>query len=169
MSKTRDDITECRIRPAIKGDAPYIMAIEWRSFGSRGWNMDEFLEKMTQPETYCHVAEAPGGAVVGFLVYDVFPTQIVIVDLAVNEDLRRRSIGFQMIHYLMILGSVGKRKLVAPVWDGNLDAHLFFKDMGFHAGEVQRDFYDSEPGSDAYIFKYCVEACHLASQPLSRS
>lgn len=147
------------LRWMIRADMEEVLAIERGSY-SDPWDKTEFVNCLRQRVVIGKVAVCPMvDRVVGFVIYDLRPKRIHILNLAVAAGLRRQQIGRQIIDDLksrLGVGASRRNRLVVDVADANLRAHLFYKAMGFRAVEVLRDRFRDSNGvySDAYRFVY---------------
>lgn len=98
----------------------------------------------------------PGDPVVGFMLYELHRRHIELLSIAVHPDWRRRDVAAQMIDKLKgKLHHERRNRIIADVSEGNLDAQLFFRDIGFRATDVLRDHYiEQEIEGDAYRLQY---------------
>ena len=55
------------------------------------------------------------------------------------------------------LSSQRRTDITLEVRETNLSAQVFFRDGGFRATNVLRDFYDDSP-EDAYVMQYCHQS-----------
>ena len=93
-------------------------------------------------------------AVVGFMIYELHKTRLHVINFSVHPGYRRRGVGAQMLNKLIGKLSAQRRsKIVLEVRETNLDAQLFFRDNGFRAVSVLRDFYD-DTTEDAYMMQF---------------
>jgi len=77
-----------------------------------------------------------------------------LINFAVSPDNQRREIGKAMIDRLVDkLHQQRRKEMVLEVRETNLPAQLFFKEQGFEATRVLRNYYD-DTGEDAYIMRY---------------
>ena len=109
------------------------------------------------------VAEADD-RVVGFMIYRLVKETIHVVRFAVAPDVRRRGIGSQMLETLT--AKLGKRRtrIALEVRETNLDAQFFYRDRGFKAIAVMRDYYQ-DTCEDAYQMQ--LESSQIQTQPVS--
>ena len=92
--------------------------------------------------------------VVGFMIYELHKTRLHILNFAVSAGLRHRSVGTQMIEKLVgKLSSQRRTEITLEVRETNLGAQIFFRQSGFRATNVLRDFYDDST-EDAYVMQY---------------
>jgi ribosomal-protein-alanine N-acetyltransferase len=141
-----------QIRWMIKRDMPEVLAIEQASFDTP-WTEEDFLNALKQRNCIGMVAETHD-QLVGFMVYELHKTQMVLLNLAVHPEFRRRGIGRQLVERLISKLTHQRRdKITLEVRERNLPAQLFFKALGFQAVRVLREYYP-DTGEDAYVMQY---------------
>jgi ribosomal-protein-alanine N-acetyltransferase len=92
--------------------------------------------------------------VVGFMVYELNKTRIHVLNFAVAVEGRRSGVGTQMAAKLIEKLSMQRRsRITLEVRETNLAAQLFFRENGFRAVTVLRNFYDDTP-EDTYLMVY---------------
>lgn len=129
------------IRWMIRVDLPRVVAIEQASFASP-WSEPDFLRCLRQRNCIGMVAEQ-GEKVVGFMVYEMHPDRLHLLDFAVHPDHRRAGVGSQMVAKLAgKLAAHRRTRLTLDVRETNLDAQLFFRSQGFRAVGLKRAFYE---------------------------
>jgi ribosomal-protein-alanine N-acetyltransferase len=140
------------IRWMIRRDMPEVLAIESQSF-EFPWSEEDFIRCLRQRNCIGMVAEH-NERVVGFMIYELHKNRLHILNFAVNEQLRRRGIGSQMIRKLVSkLSRERRNRVMLEIRETNLAAQLFFRDLGFRAVSVLRAFYEDTP-EDAYLMQY---------------
>ena len=143
------------IRWMIRRDMPEVLEIENRSF-EFPWFEEDFIRCLRQRNCIGMVAEYEE-QVVGFMIYELHKTRLHILNFAVHPDFRRNHIGDQMVAKLVSKLSYERRtRITLEVRETNLDAQLFFRDRGFRATSVLRNFYDDTP-EDAYFMQYAYQ------------
>jgi ribosomal-protein-alanine N-acetyltransferase len=136
----------------IRRDMEEVLQIEQVSF-EFPWREEDFVRCLRQRNCIGMVAEQ-GERVVGFMIYELHKTRLHILNFAVAEDVRRWRIGTQMVDKLVNKLSRERRtRITLEVRETNLPAQLFFRENGFRAVSVLRDFYDDSP-EDAYLMEY---------------
>ena len=144
------------IRWMIRRDMPEVLEIERDSF-EFPWFEEDFIRCLRQRNCIGMVAEH-GERVVGFMIYELHPTRLHVLNFAVAAEGRRRDVGTQMIQKLISkLSSQRRTKISLEVRETNLAAQLFFRGNGFRATDVLRDYYDDSP-EDAYVMQYVFQA-----------
>jgi len=140
------------IRWMIRRDMPEVLAIENASF-EFPWHEDDFIRCLRQRNCIGMVAEHDD-RIVGFMIYELHKTRLHILNFAVAEDLRRHGIGQQMVSKLISKLSPQRRSRVQlEVRETNLATQLFFRNNGFRAVSVLREYYDDTP-EDAYVMEF---------------
>jgi len=141
------------IRWMIRRDMPEVLEIERASF-EFPWFEEDFVRCLRQRNCIGMVAEH-AEHVVGFMIYELHKTRLHILNFAVAPAVRHRSVGTQMIEKLVgKLSSQRRTQITLEVRETNLPAQIFFRQNGFRATNVLRDFYDDSP-EDAYVMEYC--------------
>lgn len=152
---------QVHIRWMIRRDMPEVLEIENESF-EFPWSEEDFIRFMRQRNVVCMAAEYDE-QVVGFVMYELHRKRLHVLNFAVWPDLRRQGVGRQMVDKLKTkLSPMRRRHLLIKIRDSNLDAHLFFRRMGFEAIEVLHDSFD-DSDEDAYLMDYEIqrELCEL--------
>ena len=140
------------IRWMIRRDMPEILEIENSSF-EFPWSDDDFIRCLRQRNCIGMVAECDD-RVVGFMIYELHKTRLHVLNLAVHPDFRRRGIGTQMAEKLISKLSQERRsRILLEIRETNLPAQLFFRQIGFRAVSVLRDFYE-DTTEDAYLMQF---------------
>jgi ribosomal-protein-alanine N-acetyltransferase len=136
----------------IRRDMPEVLGIETSSF-EFPWSEDDFIRCLRQRNCIGMVAEYDE-RVVGFMIYELHKNRLHILNFAVSPDFRRRGIGHSMVRKLIgKLSQQRRNRILLEIRETNLDAQLFFRDAGFRAISVLRDFYD-DTTEDAYLMQY---------------
>jgi len=140
----------------IRRDMPAVLAIEEQSF-EFAWSEDDFIRCLRQRNCIGMVAEQDE-QVVGFMIYELHKNRLHVLNFAVAEEVRRHGVGRAMISKLLSkLSHERRNRIMLEVRETNLDAQLFFKQIGFRAVSVLRDFYD-DTDEDAYVMQYRYRA-----------
>jgi ribosomal-protein-alanine N-acetyltransferase len=88
------------------------------------------------------------------MIYELHRNRLHILNFAVAAEFRRRGVGRQMVEKLIgKLSSQRRNRIMLEVRETNLAAQLFFRDLGFRAVSVLRDFY-VDTTEDAYLMQY---------------
>lgn len=150
------------IRWMIRRDMAEVLQIEDRSF-EFSWSEEDFIRCLRQRNCIGMIAEH-NERVVGFMIYELHRNRLHVLNFAVHPDYRRRGVGSQMLRKLVSKLSPQRRsRIMLEVRETNLDAQLFFRDLGFRAVSLLRDFYE-DTTEDAYLmqFRYTAAAAEAA-------
>jgi ribosomal-protein-alanine N-acetyltransferase len=130
--------------------------IDQECFGSESWTEDEFIVCLRTGNCIAMVIEHDD-RIVGFMVYELHSDHIALLNFAVDPWCARRGFGRQMMEKLQRkLSALRRNRIIATVRESNLDAHLFFKAMGFRATAIIDQHWDNLD-EDAYMFEYEYE------------
>jgi ribosomal-protein-alanine N-acetyltransferase len=152
MKLYQQEDVRVHVRWMIRRDMGEVLDMEAESF-EFPWSEEDFIRCLRQRNSIGMVAEH-NGQVVGFMIYEIHKTRIHLLNLAVNDQYRRRGVGSQMLAKLLAkLSSDRRSRLVLEVRETNLPAQLFFRANGFRAVAVMRAFYHDTP-EDAYVMQY---------------
>jgi ribosomal-protein-alanine N-acetyltransferase len=165
MNQKSNPAVSVHIRWMIRRDMAEVLEIENTSF-EFPWSEDDFIRCLRQRNCIGMVAEHED-RVVGFMIYELHKNQLHILNFAVRPELRRQGIGTQMANKLVgKLSQQRRNRIMLEVRETNLSAQLFFRDSGFRAVSVLRDYYD-DTTEDAYIMQYRYEN-EMEASPVNR-
>jgi ribosomal-protein-alanine N-acetyltransferase len=155
------------IRWMIRRDMPDILEIEKSSF-EFPWSEEDFVRCLRQRNCIGMVCEQ-GERVVGFMIYELHKSRLHVLNFAVHPGLRQRDIGTQMINKLVgKLSHQRRTRILLEVRERNLPAQLFFRNLGFRAISVLRNFYE-DTVEDAYLMEFRYQpTLNEALQPVNR-
>lgn len=151
---TADPTTSVDIRCMTRPHIPQVLATEQESFESP-WLEEDFIRCLRQRNCIGRVAEHQD-RVVGFMVYELQKNRIHVLNFAVAADFRRKGVGRQMVNNLiskLVTRKTRRNRVVLEVTETNLAAQLFFREFGFRAISVLRDYYEGTT-NDAYVMEY---------------
>lgn len=140
------------MRPATTADLKAIIGIEADCEPRDRWNREAFAGLASHCQAYGTVAER-SGIILGHMVVDVRPTQLVLLRLAVRADYQRCGIGRQLIVGLAsCLRPQGRQSIACCVRESNVTAQLFLRSMGFRWVETHAGWFNAagDTGEDGY-------------------
>ena len=166
MDSMTDFEINIHIRWMIRRDMPEVLQIEQGSF-EFPWSEEDFIRCLRQRNCIGMVAEHDN-RIVGFMIYELHKNQLHILNFAVRPDYRRRNVGRQMADKLIgKLSQQRRSRIVLEVRETNLVAQIFFKNLGFRAMSVLRDYYD-DTTEDAYAMHYRLQSVADTVDPVNR-
>ena len=152
MKQAKESPVCVHIRWMIRRDMPSVLAIEQNCF-EFAWTEEDFIRCLRQRNCIGMVAEMDD-QIVGFMIYELHKNRLHILNFAVHSDHRRNGVGNAMCSKLFgKLSHERRNRIMLEVRETNLEAQLFFKNLGFRAISVLRDFYD-DTVEDAYLMQY---------------
>lgn len=159
MNASQKQSLSVHIRWMIRRDMPEVLEIEQRSF-EFPWSDDDFIRCLRQRNCIGMVAEH-SERVVGFMIYELHKSRLHILNLAVHPEFSRRGVGEQMIRKLISkLAPQRRSRIMLEVRETNLPAQLFFRQLGFRAVSLLREFYEDTP-EDAYLMQFRLDPVAL--------
>lgn len=154
------------IRWMIRRDMAEVIEIENHSF-EFSWCEEDFVRCLRQRNCIGMVAEHHE-RVLGFMIYELHKNRLHVLNFAVHPEYRRRGVGGQMIQKLSSKLGLGRRnRIMLEVRETNLAAQLFFRELGFRAISLLRDFYE-DTTEDAYLMQYRYQSSAMELQPERR-
>lgn len=154
------------IRWMIRRDMAEVLEVENQAF-EFPWSEEDFIRCLRQRNCIGMVAEFEE-RVVAFMIYELHKTRLHVLNFAVHRDLRRRGIGAAMIQKLVSkLSHQRRNRILLEVRETNLSAQLFFRNSGFRAISVLRDFYE-DTTEDAYLMQYTYHPSAAESDGTNR-
>ena len=152
MSSHSKPEVRIHIRWMIRRDMAEVIAIESDSF-EFPWSEDDFVRCLRQRNCIGMVAEMDD-QVVGFMIYELHKNRLHILNFAVADRYRRLGIGSQMVSKLAgKLSDQRRNRILLEIRETNLPAQLFFRNSGFRAVSVLKEFYEDTP-EDAYLMQF---------------
>ena len=145
--------TSLQVRWLVRADMDEVLNIEHACFDAP-WTEDEFLQVLRNQKCIGLVAEFERH-VLGFVLYELRPHALHLLNIAVNPWEQRTGVGRAMVDKIKAkLSQQGRRELTIVCRDENLKAHLFLKACGFRCEAVLRGHFG---GMDGYHFSWRVE------------
>lgn len=139
------------IRWMIRRDMAEVLEIEKLCF-EYPWDDAAFVSCLRQRNCIGLVAQHKDD-VIGYSVYELHKTRLHMLNFAVLPAFHRRGVGRAMMEKLHLKLSAQRRtRILLEVREGNLDAQLFWRAMGYRCVSVLRGYYDDTP-EDAYVMQ----------------
>ena len=152
MQANQKEQLRVHIRWMVRRDMPDVLRIERENF-EFSWSDEDFIRCLRQRNCIGMIAEHED-RVVGFMIYELHKTRIHVLNFAVAADCQRFGVGYQMAAKLIAkLSSQRRSRILLEVRETNLAAQLFFRNCGFRAVAVLKEFYEDTP-EDAYLMQY---------------
>ena len=127
------------IRRLTYADLPQVIAIERRAF-TTPWSLAMFVLELSKPSGIC-LAAVRDERIVGYLVCSRYDTIWHLMNVAVDDRLRRQGIAIALIEQLFALADQPGEQYTLEVRTSNESAIRLYERFGFHAAGRRRGYY----------------------------
>jgi len=132
-------IPDIEIRRLSYADLPHVIAIERRAFPTP-WSLAMFVLELSKPSGIC-LAAVREGRLVGYLVCSRYDTVWHLMNVAVDERLRRNGIATALIDRLFELADGDGEQYTLEVRASNDGAIALYERFGFKPAGRRRGYY----------------------------
>jgi [ribosomal protein S18]-alanine N-acetyltransferase len=140
------------IRWLIRNDFERVLELENQNF-EFPWSEEDLLSCLKMARVIGMVIEYHH-EVIGYMIYELNKDHITLLNIAVESDFQRQSVGSQLLKRLMKKLSFSKRgRMTVTVRESNLPAQMFFSAHDFRATSILKKSYE-ENDEDAYVMQY---------------
>jgi [ribosomal protein S18]-alanine N-acetyltransferase len=146
---------DLEIRRLNYADLPQVIAIERRAFPTP-WSLAMFVLELSKPSGIC-LASVSEGRLVGYLVCSRYDTVWHLMNVAVDDQLRRRGIATTLIERLFELADAPGEQYTLEVRTSNDPAIKLYERFGFRSAGRRRGYYHDNR-EDALIMWRTVPA-----------
>ncbi len=130
---------ELDIRRLTYADLPQVIAIERRAFPTP-WSLAMFVLELSKPSGIC-LAAMSEDRLVGYLVCSRYDTVWHVMNVAVDDRLRRRGIARSLLSRLFELADRPSAQYTLEVRTSNDGAISLYEAFGFRAAGRRRAYY----------------------------
>jgi ribosomal-protein-alanine N-acetyltransferase len=127
------------IRRLTYADLPQVIAIERRAF-TTPWSLAMFVLELSKPSGIC-LAAVRGERLIGYLVCSRYDTIWHLMNVAVDDRLRRQGIAVALIEHLFAIADGPGEQYTLEVRTSNQSAIRLYEGFGFHAAGRRRGYY----------------------------
>ena len=127
------------IRRLTYADLPQVIAVERRAF-STPWSLAMFVLELSKPSGIC-LAAARGGRIVGYMVCSRYDVVWHVMNVAVDDRLRREGIATALIERLFSIADEPGEQYTLEVRTSNHAAIKLYEGFGFRAAGRRRGYY----------------------------
>lgn len=155
MAATPLTLTRDQIRYANQGDIETILAIDEECF-EHSWARSDFQSSLKATSSVVIVA-TQDTRVIGFMIYVKSEKNSVrILRIAITGDKQQRTVGTQMIRWLLQRETEPKTMVLAAVQEDSVSAQLFFKKLEFKVAQIIPEYFQfgDDTTATAYDFAY---------------
>jgi ribosomal-protein-alanine N-acetyltransferase len=132
-------VTDLEIRPLTYADLPQVVAIERRAFPTP-WSLAMFVLELSKTTGIC-LAAVLDGRLVGYLVCSRYDTVWHLMNVAVDDRLRRQGIATTLLERLFELGDKPSEQYTLEVRTSNEAAIRLYERFGFRTAGRRRAYY----------------------------
>jgi [ribosomal protein S18]-alanine N-acetyltransferase len=143
------------IRRLTYADLPQVIAIERRAFPTP-WSLAMFVLELSKPSGIC-LAALRDERIVGYLVCSRYDTVWHVMNIAVDERLRRGGIATTLLDHLFESADGPGAQYTLEVRLSNDPAIALYERFGFHSAGLRRGYYHDNK-EDALIMWRTVAA-----------
>jgi ribosomal-protein-alanine N-acetyltransferase len=142
------------IRRLSYADLPQVIAIERRAFPTP-WSLAMFVLELSKPSGIC-LAALREGRIVGYLVCSRYDTVWHVMNVAVDDRLRRERIATALLTHLFERADTPGEQYTLEVRTSNAPAIALYERFGFRSAGLRRGYYHDNK-EDAVIMWRVVE------------
>jgi [ribosomal protein S18]-alanine N-acetyltransferase len=132
-------VNDLEIRPLTYADLPQVIAIERRAFPTP-WSLAMFVLELSKPAGIS-LAAVIGERVVGYLVCSRYDRVWHLMNIAVDDRLRRQGIATTLLERLFELGDKPSEQYTLEVRTSNQGAIRLYERFGFRSAGRRRAYY----------------------------
>jgi [ribosomal protein S18]-alanine N-acetyltransferase len=148
-------MSDLEIRRLAYADLPQVIAIERRAFPTP-WSLAMFVLELSKPSGIC-LAGLIDGRIMGYLVCSRYDTVWHLMNVAIDDRLRRRGIATALIERLFELADGPGEQYTLEVRTSNGPAIELYGRFGFRSAGTRRAYYHDNR-EDALIMWRTVPA-----------
>jgi len=127
------------IRPLAYADLPQVIAIERRAFPTP-WSLAMFVLELSKPSGIC-LAATIDDRIVGYIVCSRYDTVWHVMNVAVDDRLRREGIASTLLGHLFERADTPGEQYTLEVRTSNDGAIRLYERFGFRAAGRRRAYY----------------------------
>jgi [ribosomal protein S18]-alanine N-acetyltransferase len=142
------------IRRLSYADLPQVISIERRAFPTP-WSLAMFVLELSKPSGIC-LAALRDGRVVGYLICSRYDTVWHVMNVAVDDRLRREGIATTLLTHLFERADEPGEQYTLEVRTSNAAAMRLYEQFGFRSAGLRRGYYHDNK-EDAVIMWRVVE------------
>jgi ribosomal-protein-alanine N-acetyltransferase len=132
-------VNDLEIRPLTYADLPQVIAIERRAFPTP-WSLAMFVLELSKPAGIS-LAAVIGERIVGYLVCSRYDRVWHLMNIAVDDRLRRQGIATTLLERLFELGDKPSEQYTLEVRTSNQGAIRLYERFGFRSAGRRRAYY----------------------------
>jgi ribosomal-protein-alanine N-acetyltransferase len=142
------------IRRLAYADLPQVIAIERRAFPTP-WSLAMFVLELSKPSGIC-LAALRDGRIVGYVVCSRYDVVWHVMNIAVDDRLRRQGIASALLTELFGLADRPGEQYTLEARPSNAEAIAMYEKFGFRSAGLRRGYYHDNK-EDAVIMWRVVD------------
>jgi ribosomal-protein-alanine N-acetyltransferase len=142
---------QLEIRRLAYADLPQVIAIERRAFPTP-WSLAMFVLELSKPSGIC----LRDGRIVGYVVCSRYDIVWHVMNIAVDDRLRRQGIASALLAHLFELADRPGEQYTLEARPSNAEAIAMYEKFGFRSAGLRRGYYHDNK-EDAVIMWRIVE------------
>jgi ribosomal-protein-alanine N-acetyltransferase len=132
-------VNDLEIRTLTYADLPQVIAIERRAFPTP-WSLAMFVLELSKPAGIC-LAAVMGERLIGYLVCSRYDRVWHLMNIAVDDRMRRQGIATTLLERLFELGDKPSEQYTLEVRTSNDAAIRLYERFGFRSASRRRAYY----------------------------
>ncbi|MEJ7715819.1 MAG: ribosomal protein S18-alanine N-acetyltransferase [Thermoleophilaceae bacterium] len=127
------------IRRLTYADLPQVISVERRAF-TTPWSLAMFVLELSKPSGIC-LAATRGERLVGYLICSRYDTIWHVMNVAVDDRLRREGIATALLEHLFAIADRPGEQYTLEVRTSNAEALRLYEGFGFRDAGRRRGYY----------------------------
>ena len=151
------------IRRLTYADLPQVIAVERRAFGTP-WSLAMFVLELSKPSGIC-LAAVREGRIVGYLVCSRYDVVWHVMNVAVDDRLRRGGIATALIERLFSIADGPGERYTLEVRTSNEAAIKLYERFGFRAAGRRQGYYHDNREDAVIMWRVAEEGAPGSASP----
>jgi ribosomal-protein-alanine N-acetyltransferase len=155
------------IRRLSYADLPQVIAIERRAF-TTPWSLAMFVLELSKASGIC-LAATRGERLVGYLICSRYDTVWHLMNVAVDDRLRRQGIARTLLEHLFAVADGPGEQYTLEVRPSNAEAIRLYESYGFRDAGRRRGYYHDNREDAVIMWRVAEQAAQDGARVASRA
>jgi ribosomal-protein-alanine N-acetyltransferase len=155
------------IRRLSYADLPQVIAVERRAF-TTPWSLAMFVLELSKASGIC-LAATRGERLVGYLVCSRYDTIWHVMNVAVDDRLRRQGIARALLEHLFSVADGPGEQYTLEVRPSNAEAIRLYESYGFRDAGRRRGYYHDNREDAVIMWRVAEQAAQNGGHVASRA
>jgi ribosomal-protein-alanine N-acetyltransferase len=160
-------VNDTEIRPLSYADLPQVIAIERRAF-TTPWSLAMFVLELSKASGIC-LAATRGERLVGYLICSRYDTIWHVMNVAVDDRLRRQGIAKSLLEHLFSVADGPGEQYTLEVRPSNAEAIQLYESYGFRDAGRRRGYYHDNREDAVIMWRVAEQAARDGGRVASRA